>query len=70
MEGKSGLTGSIIDELHFSDMVKWKVKDVLLEVSLMSFILHISKKIEGKVKGVLVGISLMNFILRIWSNGR
>ena len=33
MEGESGLTRSIIDELHFSDMLKWKVKVALLEVS-------------------------------------
>ena len=32
MAGKSGVTRSIIDALHSSDMIKWKVKVVLLEV--------------------------------------
>ena len=41
MEGEGGVTGSIINELHSSDMIKWKVKVVLLEVSLMNFILRI-----------------------------
>ena len=41
MEGGSGVTRSIIDELHSSDMIKWKVKVVLFEVSLMSFVLQI-----------------------------
>ena len=50
MEGQSGVTRSIIDELHSSDMVKRKVKVVLLEVLLMNFILGISNEIKGKVK--------------------
>ena len=32
MEGERGVTQSIIDELHSLDMIKWKVKVVLLEV--------------------------------------
>ena len=44
MEGESGVTRSIIDERYSSDMIKWKVKVLLLELSLMSFILGISKK--------------------------
>ena len=38
MEGESSDTQSIIDELHFSDtqQIKWKVKVVLLEISLMN----------------------------------
>ena len=45
MEGESGVTRNIIDLPHSSDIqeVKWKVKVVLLEVSLMNFILGISK---------------------------
>ena len=39
--GESGVIRSIIYELHSSDMVKRKVKVVLLEVSLMNFILRI-----------------------------
>ena len=43
MEGESDVTRSIIDELHSSDLVKWNVKVVLIEVSLMHFNLGISK---------------------------
>ena len=52
MEGKSGFTQSVIDEFHSSVMVNQKVKEVLLEVSLMNFILGISKEIKWKVKVV------------------
>ena len=31
MGGEGGVTPSIIDVLHSSDLVKWKVKVVLLE---------------------------------------
>ena len=65
MQGESGVTRSIIDELHSSDMGKRKVKVVVLEVSLMNFILVISKEIKWKVKVVLLEVPLMNFILRI-----
>ena len=56
MEGESGVTGSIIDEHLSSDMIKWKVKVVLLEASLMNFILGISKEIKEKVKVVLLEV--------------
>ena len=46
MEGASDVSGSVIDELHSSDMVKGKLNVVLLEVSLMNFILVISKEIK------------------------
>ena len=51
MKDESGVTRSIIDELDSSDMVKWKAKVVLLEYSLMNFILGFSKetKYEGNV---------------------
>ena len=65
MESESGITRSIIDKMLFSDMIKWKVKVVLLEVSLMNFILRISNEIKWKVNVVLFEVSLMNFILRI-----
>ena len=42
-ECEGGFTRSIIDELHSLGMVKWKVKVVLLQVSMMNFILRISK---------------------------
>ena len=54
MEGESGVTRSIIDELLSSDMSKWKLKVVLLEVSLINLILMISNEIKGKVKVVLL----------------
>ena len=41
MEGVSGVSRRIIDEVHSSDMIKWKVEVVLLEVSLLNFILRI-----------------------------
>ena len=44
MEGESGVTRSSIDELQSSDMVKRKVKVVLLEISLTNFILRIWSK--------------------------
>ena len=37
--------------LGMSKEIKWKVKVVLLEVSLMNFILGISKETKWKVKG-------------------
>ena len=44
MEGEGGVTPYIIDELlGISKEIKRKVKKVLLEVSLMKFILWISK---------------------------
>ena len=46
MEGESGVTRSIVDELLSSDMIKWKVKVGFLEVSLMNFIPGISKEIK------------------------
>ena len=52
MEGKSGFTQSVIDEFHSSDMVNQKVKEVLLEVSLVNYIFGISKEIKWKVKVV------------------
>ena len=65
MEGQIVVNVSIIDELHSSDMIKWKVKVVLLEVSLMNFILGISNNIKQKMNVVLLEVSLMNFILGI-----
>ena len=70
MEGESSFTRSMIDELHSSDMVKRKVKLVLLKVSLNKSILGISNEIKWQVKVVLLEVSLLNFILRIWSKGR
>ena len=65
MEGESGVTRSIIDELHSWDMINRKLKVVLLELSMMKFIPRISKEIKWKVNVVLLELSLMTFILRI-----
>ena len=46
MQSESRVTRSMIDEHHSWDMVQRKVKVVLLEVSLMNFILWISKEIK------------------------
>ena len=52
MEGKGCVTRIIIDELHSLDMVKWKVKVVLFEESMINFIVCIAKKIKWQVKVV------------------
>ena len=48
MVGESGVTRSIIDELFLRIFknFKWKVKVVLLEISLMNFILGLSKEMK------------------------
>ena len=68
MEGESGLTRSFIDELHSWDIQQSQMDGksmVLLDISLMNFILRISHDIKLKVKVVLFEISLMNFNLII-----
>ena len=64
MEGESGVTRGIIDQLPSSYMIKWKVKVVLLEVSLMNLFLRIPKEIKWTVKVVLLEVLLIKFILR------
>ena len=58
MEGESGVTRSIIDQLHSRDIEgdQMVVKEVLLEVSLINFILSISNEIKGKMKVVLLQV--------------
>ena len=48
MEGESGVTRSIIDDLHSCDIqeIEQKMKVVLVEVSLMNFILRIAKEMK------------------------
>ena len=67
MEGGSAVTRSIIDEFHSSDIQgdQMEVKVVLLEVSLMNFILRRSNEIKRKVKEDLLEVSLMKFFLGI-----
>ena len=57
MEGESGLTRSTIDNLHSWDVQGGQMKGestVLLEVSLMNFILRISKVMKKKMNVVLL----------------
>ena len=64
MEGESGATRSLIDELHSLDMQGYQMEGenmALLEESFMSYILRISKEMKWKVKVVLLEVSLMNF---------
>ena len=56
---------NLIPDLRMSKEIKGKVKVVLLEVSLMKFILGISKEIKWRVKVVLLEVSLMRFFLQI-----
>ena len=51
MEDESGVTRIITDKYHSSDIqeIKWNVKVLLLEVSLMQFIFRLSKEIKWKV---------------------
>ena len=50
MEGGSGVTRFIIDEIHSWDIqeFKWKVKVVLLKVSLMNFFVGYPKRSNGR----------------------
>ena len=60
MEGESGVTQSIIDDLHSCGIqeIERKMKVVKVEVSLMNFILGISKQMQWKVKVELVKVSI------------
>ena len=70
MEAESGATGSIIHELRSSDIQLDEMeceRMVLFEVSSMNLnpVHRMSKEIKWKMKMVLLELSLMNFILRI-----
>ena len=68
MEGESGVTRSVIDELHSCDINRDQVEgeNGLTEVSLMNLILGISEEeIKWKVKVMLLQVLLMNFIFGI-----
>ena len=55
MEAESGVTRSVIDEIDsfwISKEIKWKVKMVLLELSLINIILRISNEMKRMVKVV------------------
>ena len=68
MERSSGITLSIIDELHSWDIYGDQIEGesmVLREVLLMHLILAISSDIKWNAQVVLLEASLMNFFLRI-----
>ena len=46
IEGEDGVTRNIIDEIQSFDLVKWKVKVVLHELSLIHFNLRIFNEIK------------------------
>ena len=67
MEGESGVTRSITDEIRSWDIQGDEMESesgVTLSIN-MNFILRISKQIKYKVKVVLLEVSLINVILRI-----
>ena len=67
MEGESGVTRRMTDELHSSDIPEYQIEGESGFTGSMidEFLLRKSNKIKGKVKGVLLDVSLMNFFLRI-----
>ena len=72
MESQSGVTRSIIDELH-----PWDIEGDHMEGEsgvtrsiIYEFHYLISYEIKWKVNVVLVEVSFKNLILRIWSNER
>ena len=58
MEGKSGVTRSIIDELHSADIHgdEMESESGVIRCSNMDFIFRISKEIKYKVKVVLLQV--------------
>ena len=58
MKGENGVTRSIIDDLHSSDIqeIECKVKVLLVEVFLMNFNLRISNVIKWNIKVVLLDV--------------
>ena len=68
MEGESGDTRSIIDEVHYCDIQGDQMEGesmLLLKESSMHLILGMSMEIKWKGKVGLQQASLMNFVLRI-----
>ena len=65
MEGETGVTRSIIDELHSSDIKRdqMEAESGVTGRIIDQIILWISKEIKWKVKVVFLEVSLMNFIL-------
>ena len=68
MEGEGGVTRSFIDEIHCWNIQRGQLEGesmVLLEVSLINFILRMSSEINWNLKVTLLEVSLRKFILGI-----
>ena len=65
MEGESGVTRSIIDELHSWDIQRDEMEGEsgVTQSIIDELLLRISNEMKGKVKVVLLEVSLRNFIL-------
>ena len=66
MEGESGVTRSIIDEVHSLDMQRDQMEGESSVTRSIIDGLHYSDMIKWKVKVGLLEGSLMNIILGIW----
>ena len=65
MAGESGVTRSIIDELHSSEIQRNQNEDEIGVTRSIIDELHSSDIVKIKVKMVLLEVSLMNFIFGI-----
>ena len=65
MKGESGVTRSIIDQLHSSDIQEDEMEGGSGVTQSIIDELHFSNLVNGKVKVALLEVSLMNFILGI-----
>ena len=68
MEGESGVTGTIIHEVHSSDIQGDQMEggSGVTQSVIDELLVWISKEIKWKVKLVLLKVLLMNFFLRIF----
>ena len=69
MEGESGVTGTIIHEVHSSDIQGDQMEggSGVTQSVIDELLVWISKEIKWKVKLVLLKVLLMNFFLRIFN---
>ena len=72
MEGKRGVTRSVIDELHSSDIDRYQMEGESGSSRSIIDELYFSdiQRDQRELKLVLLNVSLMNFNYRIGSNGR
>ena len=67
MDGETGVTRSIIDELPSSDIQgdQMERESGVTRTIILNYILRLSNKIKWKRKVVFLEVSMMKFILRI-----